>query len=102
MTSKHTPGPWKLEFNRLISNRACSWTFRANGYLIGESFLTGTSEGEANAHLIAAAPEMYEALRVLAEEMEYCNRESPQSMHMTIPYWAKRARAALAKAEGRS
>jgi len=54
--SKHTSGPWRVEFSR-----PCSWLIRSDGvHLPG-----GYDAGEANARLIAAAPEMLAALRAL-------------------------------------
>jgi hypothetical protein len=56
--TKHTPGPWVAEtydgFNdvRIESNN-------------GPIAIVGTGKGEANAALIAAAPEMLEALEEL-------------------------------------
>ena len=47
-----------------------------------------TAEVAANARLIAAAPELYEALREIYEDFPGCNK------------WAARARAALEKAGG--
>ena len=65
----HTPGPWRI--------------VRIDGELVGSIFRGKTricagiiddiklhSEAEANAHLIAAAPEMLEALEWLMEEFD--------------------------------
>ena len=55
------------------------------------------NEANANAHLIASAPDMYEALKVLVKEynvdLEYCK-------FTDIPHWEKACKA-LAKAEGK-
>lgn len=50
----HTPGPWKVQ------------TFSAKTYMIStfqNGLIAQHVPGEANARLIAAAPEMYEELR---------------------------------------
>lgn len=58
--AQHTLGPWTIEQRpgRKISIHAETW-----GHL-GEIYQTETTkeEGLANAHLIAAAPDMYDAL----------------------------------------
>ena len=57
--SKHTPGPWRLN----------SWQITGNGATIADlrswpnETLMIRLEAEANARLIAAAPELLEALR---------------------------------------
>jgi hypothetical protein len=60
---------------------------------------TSRGELEANAHLIAAAPEMYEALKLMLERMESKMVGSDYGMAFELPkVWAERA---LAKAEGK-
>lgn len=57
--SKHTPGPWKITHSEV------------NGYRVSDSTGWGVAvvlkdvNDEANAHLIAAAPAMLEALEAL-------------------------------------
>ena len=90
--SKHTPGPWRTfnvadvfpddgdtEGGRQIADCA-----------VGE--LIGFHEAAANARLIAAAPDLLEALK---DMVLYCD------MFPNAPYHVK-AKAAIAKAEGRS
>jgi hypothetical protein len=55
---------------------------------------TRTVTTPANAHLIAAAPDMYEALKVMVERFSYI--EGTQHGHIL-----ESARAAIAKAEGK-
>ena len=53
--TKHTPGPWKTDANMWIRNRmgdTPNW-----GY-VAQVFDPFTHSGEANARLIAAAPEL--------------------------------------------
>lgn len=56
----------------------------------------------ANANLISAAPELYEALREIYEDIEpMCNVECHGCKHEPgCNKWARRARAALEKAGG--
>ena len=51
--SKHTPRPWVMD----------GPTLKGNGYNIGSVNSHRTTEGSANARLIAAAPELLEALQ---------------------------------------
>ena len=63
----HTPGPWQIG-GELISQKgtnkeiASVWAHSAN-----RKFSPRQSEADANARIMAAAPEMLEALQVLAE-----------------------------------
>jgi hypothetical protein len=57
--TKHTPGPWRVEFSG-----PCSWLIRSDGV-----HLPGTDE---NARLIRQAPEMLEALTALVAECRRC------------------------------
>lgn len=62
--SKHTPGPWRIVPGgvRVGSGLICS-TFQAMRYPGQEErFKRESAEREANAHLIAAAPDLLEAL----------------------------------------
>ena len=100
--SKWTPGPWEYQ----EKSDAYTHIVRAAGNRficsMGQSM---KPEYEANARLIAAAPEMAEALKALADECaEYVrinnlhsNDGSPATTHSM-----RRARAALAKARGES
>jgi hypothetical protein len=84
MTTKFTPGPWRI---------AGKGTIRAGDGWIGD---THWRNREANARLIAAAPDLYEAVRLLlADFADYPASERPCHAFDV-------ARDALAKAEGRS
>lgn len=57
MTSQHTPGPWK------VSQNVTRHVIGPEGGVVACAELTWTNEiTEANARLIAAAPELLEAL----------------------------------------
>ena len=64
---KHTPGPWVARHDDMVCSK--------EGRIIADCESTSynmppapsTAEDKANARLIAAAPEMYEALRNLLE-----------------------------------
>lgn len=54
MGTKHTPGPWREGSHRTIES--------ANGTICEVYSHMGIAEADANQHLIAAAPELLEAL----------------------------------------
>ena len=86
--SKHTPGPWAIYVNALsdIVIRKMS----KDGYELCS--IARVSSGYANARLIAAAPELLEAL-------EACDA----LLSLNIPFEGeitRRIRAAIAKAKG--
>lgn len=84
----HTPGPWSLR----PSGVPRTWVVSAGNYVI--AFVGGY---EADARLIAAAPEMYEALTSLREYFEVLVAEHPPEAIQPVA----RLRIGLAKAEGR-
>lgn len=103
MTTKHTAGPWKWEYDDadsmatalvtdddreiiLIADVECS---PKNGALYTR---INTISGEADARLIAAAPELYAIVRGLLDQAK------PDTK---LPAWIwKKGRAVLAKVEG--
>jgi len=98
MNSTHTPGPWTLgdkiiphtgECGRLMGG--CRHVFGPN-QPDGAQNLIGTITQDANARLIAAAPDLLEACRGMLRHLE---REGLQFDAMDD------ARAAIAKATGK-
>jgi hypothetical protein len=100
--NKHTPGPWFAEANDSywevnpmnggddgipfsVANVCCS----SPGYRDG-------GLQEANARLIAAAPELLEALRELLEDTQHANHDCGDLSYCPV----SKARAAIAKATG--
>ena len=82
-----TPGPWSVNFKKFSEVRA------ENGAVIAEcKKLTGLVNLQANARLIAAAPDLLEALKDAVGHAIF-----PAS---AISGALDRARAAIAKAEG--
>ena len=96
--AKHTPGPWQISAIQnepeKISIIDADMCFVAE---VWQTYINGESRQQANAHLIAAAPAMYEALAQAIEELaDYeATRNDPKSMTRY------RCEAALAQAEGR-
>ena len=106
-TAKHTPGPWAVD-------QCSAPVYGSDGSLVAEgigigaqSTHIGTVYGKNsshNAHLIAAAPAMYEALQDIVEGL------TDEITHMVegskpdtarLDYLANKAGLALAQAEGR-
>lgn len=88
MDAKYTPGPWDASRDG-TPDYAPQYTVYAEA--TGDRVATAFG-AEANASLIAAAPDMYEAL---ARITEYYNSFGVRS------YALDRANAVLAKADGR-
>lgn len=106
METKHTPGPWEVFSNSFIEAgvRAAN-----NPYGTDFEFRIAEVSGDwrdepkggaaaANARLIAAAPELLEALTAMVDAHDrWLGSDRPDAKEAM-----KRARAAIAKAEGRS
>jgi hypothetical protein len=89
---KHTEGPW--EAKRLPSDRLLRWVVIADGPGIGKPIVCERVRTADNAHLIAAAPELLEALKELARMVD----GTLQGYGILEPSITT-ARAAIAKAE---
>jgi hypothetical protein len=99
MTTKHTPGPWRTTRKLGYSGHAA-----AEYYIYAENTNDGRSLAvahikkstvqpmEANARLIAAAPDLLAALQALLAVSSACSDEETEA----VIY----ARAAIAKARG--
>jgi hypothetical protein len=71
-TFKHTPGPWGVHNNEVFAGpfkriKGGISGFRAHICEIDDLDLDGIDEIEANARLIAAAPDLLEALHLLLD-----------------------------------
>lgn len=121
MTTKFTTGPWEIvrgDFNDAFPTDLALGSIRAGdrGIYIAQLWsdyeaapdekpvngIPPHGTAEANAHLISAAPDLYEALKevtaLLADQRDFVlNNGSPEEYAAVDA-----ARAALAKAEGRS
>lgn len=114
-----TPGPWVVDGQQVVTLAACHPN-RTYGYGCGNDFVCDLNDGEyhqyrndkeqaANARLIAAAPDLLEALKGLVEAADQdwphapkCDpAESPCCCEVIeIGRATQKARAAIAKAEG--
>jgi hypothetical protein len=97
---KHTPGPWRAR-KRVHSHKMRVWSSRdghANyGVKPGDKIVADVDLA-SNAYLIAAAPDLLEALEDAMDAWEtHC--KSGDSMQGC---WESDARAAIAKAKGKA
>lgn len=99
--AKHTPGPWRVSERgeRTPYTEIC--VINAPGGEVEIITDNESSDTIADARLIAAAPEMYEALTAMLHRFEiYCGGpDNPYGGH-TDGELLNRARSAIAKAEG--
>lgn len=112
--SEFTKGPWKVGY--LKNDVGVADDGKTGGYaklfdVRGWGYLTGKGHGglgldydaavkiqEANANLIAAAPELYEALYRLVRDCEIAGLQE----QVGFDCWISMANAALAKALGKT
>lgn len=92
--SKHTPGPWTIQPPMI--QRTPRWLIIGCGKVVADCGLSETVPHDAR--LIAAAPDMLEALKRIAYEPQ---GRSDASHADVLGAVEKIARAAIAKAEGR-
>jgi hypothetical protein len=98
MESKHTPGEWKVDNGKAgidIINDDAAWIARMAPYESVEN------ERQANARLIAAAPELYKELIAADKEICWmCKQLNPQHKDCTMCDDRKDRLAVIAKATG--
>jgi hypothetical protein len=82
---KYTPGPWRIDEQDIFSGYEfiCTWSGRSS-----------------NANLIASAPELLEACKLMLIEHQRVNEQFGQSLNDNTPGMALAIKA-LAKAEGK-
>jgi len=87
--SGHTLGPWTIAHGKIVGN----------GYNIASINSSATSEGKANALIMAAAPDLLEACKAF---IAYDDTDDHDGVAMMINYddALKACRAAIAKATG--
>ena len=89
--SRHTPGPWR------VGDAGHTVFGPPNGNPSPETI--ANVRGRSNARLIAAAPEMLEALKSIADGI-VMDQSKPYDHIDTVLAYQKLARAAIAKATG--
>lgn len=96
--SKHTPGPWEVGQQRRFEELTPRWIIRPEGEFphglwIADGGWIGHEETEANARLIAAAPDLLAALKEAVEVAPLGTTK--------VAKWMGRAGNAIDKAEGK-
>ena len=98
----HTPGPWK--FGKELTARSGEWLVsfdagsKGRGIAIAET-RAGSGNEEANAHLIAAAPQLLEALQTTAANLRSWKAANGGGIK-TFDSWLEVVEEAIAKAKG--
>jgi hypothetical protein len=96
--AQHTPGPWKAvrnaSFWEVVTPLLGQTLDQANEYSPSLAYVWGEGEeqAEANARLIAAAPDLLEALRTARDHIDM------DALEISHCKDAERIRAAIAKA----
>jgi hypothetical protein len=99
----HTPGPWSHDYRKTVRNGMAHEVFDGTGELIATvawypvklNDTTTTTNREANARLIAAAPDLLEALIDARSQLEVYEREATGEAYNDLEI-----NAAIAKATG--
>lgn len=94
----HTPGPWTLRMGG-ISEEIVAISKRGKAWAIARTTASkcGRDQATANALLIAAAPELLDALK------RFANLDADTNSYLVAncTKYCEQARAAIAKAEGK-
>ena len=94
MTAKHTPGPWTMHPSphgaEVRSLAKIAWCGAAARYGKSGDQIIDAAEARANAHLIAAAPDLLAACEALVRSGSFYDLDAKMFA----------ARAAIAKAKG--
>lgn len=93
MKKRHTPGPWRIGQDKALIVAG------PHGLHIARAAQVGMPNCEANARLIAAAPDLLAALRMLLEEFEDRFDMDNPSTNPGIKVAAARVRKLLADIE---
>ena len=93
--SSFTPGPWEASPSR----KSCDWhVYETNKVMIAICDRSTTTENEANARLIATAPELLEALKLWRDSA--ADLTVPAGYRMVFAKIIDKSELAIAKAEG--
>jgi hypothetical protein len=85
MTTKHTPAPWR----RADSDYYFNVLLGKDGVIKLEKSLNTNQllQNQANAKLIAAAPDLLEALQLIFKHYDRNNGEAPHHCHAHKAHW---------------
>jgi hypothetical protein len=93
MNTQHTPGPWYID----CQNESAAIGYRAIVDKDGYTVCSPSPMGQANARLIAAAPDLLAALIAFDNAFSHYCEGDPDSDEVSALY---QAREAIAKAKG--
>lgn len=93
MTTQHNPGPWYID----CQNESATIGYRAIVDNEGYTVCSPSPMGQANARLIAAAPDLLAALKAFDDAFSHYCEGDPDSDEVSALY---QAREAIAKATG--
>jgi hypothetical protein len=101
MTTTHTPGPWQATPNIEYGSYGPTWTIRFDKQKVvagisGAGLHCGREQAEANARLIAAAPDLLDLLETAIARVELANAEG----NPILSAWLPDAKAAAARVRG--
>lgn len=101
--TKHTPGPWTREEGQRFRHDQSAGIKAADGLFVATALdknrIDLDAEVEANARLIAAAPELLDALKSALLELERINK----NIYVLVDHFViEEIRGAIAKAKGES
>ena len=104
--TKHTSGPWTIECGKNYSNEIVGKSKTGKDWVLARTTAAkvGRDQDDANARLIAAAPDLLEALKAMVDKFdsEIHNEYDGTSMLKDRLSEANFARLIIAKAEGRA
>jgi hypothetical protein len=104
VSAKHTPGPWIVKENRAYKTSWLIYDQEGNqlAQVANWQDKTFNCDAEINANLIAAAPDLLEALLEAEAGLEFAGADKePEGQFVPAPTLALRiVRAAIAKAKG--
>lgn len=97
---KHTPGPWKAQAIKGHNNTLVYKRIVANGEPVAFAGVYKGHNTEANAHLIAAAPELLEMLKI---SLTYLYKAQLEEVETVVPisHVTDKIEALINKAEGK-
>ena len=102
MSEKWTKGPWEIrKYKDPYGSRVMAVEILTDEIIVAKLGIELDDECKANAHLIAAAPEMYEALKIMVELHGNTNVMPTEQAHRENAA-VRMAISALKKARGKS
>ena len=94
----HTPGPWEIRPHNDAEIRDARWIFAKSGLVCKDVYGDSLDQSDANARLIAAAPDLLAALQDTVESLDYAAKVLHAPEKSKFRENVANARAAIAKA----